>query len=578
MNLVISNHKNLWKKNEKNFLIGSWCLNQKNRFEEDKRKYLFQKYHWDNQSKLKKDLKYLYRVYYFFIKKLKFILNDYHKTNFSTRYYEILLSKWLWKFILFYFDRWEIIKDLKKSKKRLNCKVFPFDKKYFIPADSFDYCTSIIFSNDWNHWVFSEIISASTNIKITKFKNTNVIPTIKKTENKKAIFKSFSNKFLSPISSKEFFAQSMGFSGKAKLLFNSYYKQFRFFYPKKSNLILNSISLNIKDRITFLSKGNNRNKFINFLFAQLPYNFPQIFFENYKENIDNLKKLSFPKNPKKIMTAYDHHFNDLFNLYVAKNVDNHSKFYIFQHGGSYGVSDNYTPEYFDISVSDKFFSWGWKNNKKVVPFYLQKHFFAPEINHSDKKERIIIPTTEFYKCPVDIAGGRPRHKNELDSYIDNIVLFIKKLDNKNKKKISIKYLEERDTDYVRKSIYYANPKLEFLKSNKNTYQMNFKICVETLNSTGFLEGMHLNHPVILILDKKYSPIRKEAKKYFKLLHKMKIVHYSSESAANFINENFEDIFKWWNSLETQKARKAFCNKFDKKSNNIFLDIKKIAKY
>ena len=93
MNLVISNHKNLWKKNEKNFLIGSWCLNQKNRFEEDKRKYLVQKYHWDNQSKLKKDLKYLYRLYYFFIKKLKLILNDYHQTNFSTRYYEILLSK-----------------------------------------------------------------------------------------------------------------------------------------------------------------------------------------------------------------------------------------------------------------------------------------------------------------------------------------------------------------------------------------------------------------------------------------------------------------------------------------------------
>ena len=156
-------------------------------------------------------------------------------------------------------------------------------------------------------------------------------------------------------------------------------------------------------------------------------------------------------------------------------------------------------------------------------------------------------------------------------------MFIKKLDNKNKKKVSIKYLEERNTDYVRESIYYAYPNLEFFKSDKNTYKTNFKICVETLNSTGFLEGMHLNHPVILILDKKYSPIRKEAKKYFKLLHKLKIVHYSSDSAANFINKNFEDILKWWNSSETQKARKFFCNKFAKKSNNTFLDIKKIIK-
>jgi len=577
MNLVISDHKNLWKKNEKNFLIGAWCLSQKNRFEKDKRKYLIQKYHWDNQAKLKKDLKYLYTVYHFIVKKLQLILNNYHQTNFSTRYYEILLSKWLWKFILFHFDRWEIVKDLKKSKKKLNCKIFHFDKKYFIPADSYDYCTSTIFSNDWNHWVFSEIISSSTNIKTIEIKNKNIIPAVNQFDSKRTIFKSLSNKFLSYISSKELFAQSMGFSGKAKLFFNSYYKQFRFFYPKKSNLILNLFDINIQDRIIFLSKSNNKNKFINFLFTQLPYNFPKIFFENYKDNIDNLKKLSLPKNPKKIMTAYDHHFNDLFNLYVAKNVENQSKFYIFQHGGSYGISDNYTPEYFDISISDKFFSWGWKNNKKVVPFYLQKHFFVSEINQYKKRERIVIPTTEFHKCPVDIAPGRPRYKNELDSYIDNIVLFIKKLDNKNKKKVSIKYLEERNTDYVRESIYYAYPNLEFFKSDKNTYKTNFKICVETVNSTGFLEGMHLNHPVILILDKKYSPIRKEAKKYFKLLHKLKIVHYSSESAANFINKNFEDIFKWWNSSETQKARKFFCNKFAKKSNNTFLDIKKIIK-
>ena len=578
MNLVISNHKSLWEKNKTNFLIGSWCLLQKNRFEKDKRKYLIQKYHWDNQLKLKKDIKYLYKVYHFFLKRLKVILNDYHKTNFSTRYYKILMSRWLWRFILFHYDRWEIVNDLNKSKKKLNCKIFSFDKKHFIPADSFEYCTSMIFSNDWNHWVFSEIISSSSNIKVSKIKEKNIIPKIKKNKSKKMFLKSLSNKFLSTTSSSDFFAQNMAFSRKGKLIFNSYYKQFRLVYPEKSNLISSSLNINIKDRITFLHENKSRNKFINFLFSQLPYNLPKIFFENYKINVNNLKKLSFPKNPKKIMTAYDHHFNDLFNLYVAKNVDNCSKYYIFQHGGSYGVSDNHTPEHLDIEVSDKFFSWGWKNNKKVIPFCFQKHLFSSEVMQTKKNKGIIIPTIEFHKCPMDVMGGIPRYKNELDSYIDDIVFFIKKLDKKYKKEISIKYLDVRNTDYVKKSIYYAHPKLKFFQSKKNTYEMNSKISIETLNSTGFLEGMLLNHPVILVVNKKYSLIRKSAKKYFKKLHKLKIVHYSAYEAANFVSKNYNDISRWWNNSELQKARKIFCNKFARKSNNPFLDIKKIAKY
>ena len=37
--------------------------------------------------------------------------------------------------------------------------------------------------------------------------------------------------------------------------------------------------------------------------------------------------------------------------------------------------------------------------------------------------------------------------------------------------------------------------------------MNFKIAVETLNSTGFLDAMYLNHPVILLLNENFSNIR-----------------------------------------------------------------------
>ena len=61
------------------------------------------------------------------------------------------------------------------------------------------------------------------------------------------------------------------------------------------------------------------------------------------------------------MTSLDHHFNDLFNLYAAERVEKKSKLFIFQHGGSYGLTDNFIAEHLDILISDKFFTWGWNN-------------------------------------------------------------------------------------------------------------------------------------------------------------------------------------------------------------------------
>ena len=91
-----------------------------------------------------------------------------------------------------------------------------------------------------------------------------------------------------------------------------------------------------------------------------------------KKNINKIDSLFLPKKPKVIMTSIDHHFNDLFKLYSAKNVLSGTKYFIFQHGGFYGTANHLMAEKMDIRLSDKFFSWGWSGNKKVIPFFFAK--------------------------------------------------------------------------------------------------------------------------------------------------------------------------------------------------------------
>ena len=117
----------------------------------------------------------------------------------------------------------------------------------------------------------------------------------------------------------------------------------------------------------------------------------------------------------------------------------------------------------------------------------------------------------------------------------------------------------------------------FFHSHKNTLNFldKFKINIETVNSTGYLETLNLNLPTILIFDKQYCRVRKTAKKYFLLLEKANILFKNPKNAAKFINKNYKSIDNWWNSKKVQNAIKIFTNKFAKKTNDPYTFLKKL---
>ena len=121
MNLITVDKNKLWSKNKKNLLLGNWCIDNDNRYKKDKnKKYLVSKYHWNSKSKFRKDRKYLYKIYNILLDNLYLSLNKFHNLKYPKRYWEILLYKWLWVYLFGTFDRWEIIRSIKKK-----IKIFP---------------------------------------------------------------------------------------------------------------------------------------------------------------------------------------------------------------------------------------------------------------------------------------------------------------------------------------------------------------------------------------------------------------------------------------------------------------------
>ena len=578
MNLVTIDNEKLWSKGERNLLLGNWCIDNDHRFKKKgNKKYLVSEYHWSNESKQSKDLKYLHKIYNLLLNNLCSNLNKFHNLKYPKRYWEVLLHRWLWIYLIMIYDRWEVTRSIKNKNKnkKLSTKIFDFNAINFVPNNSFEFARSIVHSDDWNHWIYSEILKFVGGIDY-RFVNKNKIQP--KLLYKKKIFSDkLSNHFLnfplSRFSSKKIFTRNLYFSKQLRLKFDVLYRQFGH-GQKNVNLDFSS-QVNLKKRNIFLKLTNKGDSFAKFAYSLIKHQLPKIFFEDYKKKIKLINKFKLPKKPEIIATAGDHHYDDVFKFYTAEKILSGSKYFIFQHGGSYGTSDFFPTEEFDIKISDKFFTWGWKTHKKTYPLFLQKTVHT-KTKRGNNGQGLLVPITEFYLNLGNIAGGRPRNKMEVNRYIDNIILFLSQINQNILNLSSFKYTDNIiKSQYVLKSLKFKFPKFKFINSIKNTYAIsnNFRLTVETLNSTGFLESLNLNIPVILIFDKKYCSIRKSALKDFNMLKKVKILHDCPIKAAKFVNENYNNLENWWNSNLLQKIKNKFCYKFARKSETPLEDLK-----
>ena len=132
VNLVCGDYKKLFDKNKKNIFVGDWFFNENNL----KNKSLEINYHWKNKEKLNKDTKYIFKTYKKFLKETSIFLNNYHNLKEKEEFWEILLFSWLWQTIFFTFDRWEIIRTIKKKYINLETKIIKINENYYIPFDN----------------------------------------------------------------------------------------------------------------------------------------------------------------------------------------------------------------------------------------------------------------------------------------------------------------------------------------------------------------------------------------------------------------------------------------------------------
>ncbi len=539
------------------FFLGRWAID----YECENLKNDINDYHWDDRRILHNDFNEINSLYENLLPKISQSLNELHNIKKSRRYWRILIGPWLGIWLQIMLDRWKSIISLKYKEDEFETTIAKYDDFELAAVDTRDFIDNLSSSDEFNHIIYSKIIKFNNFIKFHESKSFSV-HNIKRQNNKK-IFQLLKNKLkniicnvvnIFSLNNKIVFIDTyLSLSQKISLDINL--SQFPSILNnsidfKHSNNTINNLRGNIK--INYSAKS----QFEEFILINIVEMMPKLFIEDYKNASEKINKTLWPKSPDTIIAAVLI-VNDFTKLWVAEKVEAGSKLVIEQHGGHYGSGKFSFYESHELKISDLYLSWGWDNgNKKIKKIAHPKLRTNITYNKNGGIYQILMALPRYsytlYSAPI---------ASQVYEYANDQLMFSKTLKDELQKKLSVKFaLTNRGYDQRKR----YDDDLSFFKEGKeNIYKAinNNRLIVCTYNATTILECIAANIPTVIFWNFDYWELNKQAEPYFNELKKVNILHDGYESAANFINDNWEDIDSWWHSSETQDVVNNFKNKY-----------------
>ena len=568
--LITTSIEETWGINDEIVFLGEWCLlfDKKNHW--DNLNYKVVPYHWNDRSKLEKDYIILINLFENLLSELVIILNKLHNINLSQRAWRIILGPWLGFFIQICYDRWCMIEKAVNMYDNLNTIILDFEDNYsFVPNDMSSFIND--FANDrWNHFIYSQIVS-EFNIKTIKKKST----LVKKKNNTNSLFfnlkfsiKYHYNIFANIINGEDaFFSYNtyLNFRDRVKLSLN--FKQIPIF-----PVMMKSKSYNIDNasRSWVFNEKLEDTSFVNFVKKIIPQQIPRSYIEGFQDIYLNTSRTIFPKKPIAIFTTNSLYTDEYFKFYAAIKIDAGSKLLIGQHGGHYGIGKLFFNEYHELKISDTFFSWGWTdsiNSSRIYPLGMISNKSKKKLDYKSNKKILYVTTTvPRYSYSIHSLFISSQWLNYFNSHLE----FVSNINFNLRENLIIRCFKNdfNWSQIKRWKEVYPNLCYNNGEDKIEALTKKCKLYVSTYNATTFLESLSMNIPTIIYWDINFGELRDSALPYFDLLFKVKIFHKDAKSAAEHINNVWDNIEFWWEDELTQEALCKFISNYC--SNNSML--------
>jgi putative transferase (TIGR04331 family) len=522
-----------------------------------------------SKKELFKIINYLDLLYEKILEILYQNLNNLNNTNYSRRYWGIIIGPWLISYLQIMIRNWLIVKRISKKKTNIIFNYYYYQKKN--PLKNLTDFVAFVNTPEFNCTIKSELIknffSQKNFICLKKIK---VSP--KKLNNATQLSYKINTKF--KIIKLIFLLLSFKRVMRKIVIINTgigLIKEIFIYFRKLTipyffldlqvidkRLARFSNTLDKKKRLKLISNLNPKNTLEKFIFHKIYNYFPLSYLENFKKYYFEEKKI-FPVNAKNILSATNHYTYDILKFWIARQIENNSKLYSIQHGANPGYSIFVSNQYHDNKHADRLITWGWTGNEKTFKgcFSLKKS----KIIKNNKKILLVFYTNTLFQSNI-----KPNlYFCENNFYYQFYFNLIKNLSETFDENLVIRLPRFSIlADYCRKQLLNLNKKIKF-DTNDNFLDSlkDSKLVITSWEATIFLQSLNANVPTIAYWDQSNCVVTDDALKYFIALQKHNVLCSDYKKISQFVIKNYNNLGNWWGSKSTASSVINFRNNFCK---------------
>ena len=512
------------------------------------------------------DYQYLDGVYERYLAILSQRLNKLHSTNYSLRYWRIIIGPWLNLFIGIIFDKFLSIQAAKNSGLVTNTWVSSFKYPDFLAKDILSF-RKLITIDDWNHFIYGQIIQSMGGLPyetmdgetfLTRWDQGDPAPSSTHTKNTSRyhlgeIFRLVPNRF-----NKIFItATNLNFWDLIRLQLSL--RQIPYLFTPRVEIEDSPVNELARKEMSF---EVGENQFESLLDEFILQNLPKVYVEGYAK-VHSRSIEVFPERAKLIFSGGSIYSDEGFRFWAAYQVERGTKLCQHQYGGSYGSILWSALENHEIKISDRYFSWGWalNNQPKVLPLSAGKlnkikNKIRPKPNGSILWMSTSFPRYSYWMMSLFLGPKLLDHLKEHERFVGAVLPSVRNL-------LLMRYcpydygwgIEKRLTDVYPSLNVYRGEKPMCVDLN------NSRLSISCVNSTTFLETLSANFTTLLYWNPDFFELRESAYPHFNVLRQAGILHDNPESVAKKVNEVYEDTLSGWSAPEIQDAKDQFCRQF-----------------
>ena len=575
--LVFTREHPPWDAEDDVVFLGPWCLAKPHEGIPDSlppaKSFSLLPFHWNDRAKLREDYDYLDGLHARLLSSLAQALNCFHSTNYSRRYWQILLDPWLMSYVGVMFDRWETLRLAMEGRGKF-C-VPAQENRHSESARVFSYNDFIsdIITDAGNEAVFRSILRFQYSERIQFQGTTNTI------QSRKGFFANFQT---TPFSIKRILKQittlfhslTQFLTFRNKFVFqDAYFTTYPFIrlsfalgqIPKfwhseldfNENAIRGKFSGEENAPRTIDLSWTPENQFESFLASRLRGDLPMCVIEYFNKMGSFVACLSLA--PDVIVTGNSHWSNPLAKAWMAKHTERGGKLLILEHGGSFPARKALFN--FEEDIADRKGTWFVPCHPKHVQVPPSKLMQARAITGrksaiGNKSKYCLIIGNEnpkyVYRAMFSpMADQCLKSLSMVNEMINSFLPSIQEM-------VRIRPYPE-NMGWNCKALYmeaHGEKKICSFEGLQQAF-ISAKIIVCTYPETTFSEAMATGRPVILIYLAEINERHPVTFPLIDIMRKAKIIFHDSKQAADHINKIWDNPFSWWNSAEVVDAREAF---------------------